>query len=751
MTDLALGALAFHAETRRLLTDGDVVRVRAVAGDYVRAGEAAGPPPGFREAFETGIDTLIQRSFAVSVAGDGARRLGDRGLARAVVADGAMPMQRPWAISIHPTKCAEASLRGGCQELIVVQSIGRFIFVRRIDVRSDPAVLISCAVLRTRTRSDLADVVVRGDRVMAVGDFGAALALEIEDSRVLAWRNAEAPETGPIPNLRLPWVVTSTAFAADLSQVWTVENPLRRGPRLRVLSAETLRTTVHEERVLSAQATVHSVPRAFPCPASAQDAAPKSHAMAFVGNPAGTVDFRTGDGQPLSKARLAAAVQPRSVAPFPGGGLFGLIDAEDADAFQVVRMVPTSVVIASSPIAGRADDAVGAVADENGTLIFVLFEEDERERKILALDARDPTHVTRLYGVRVPYRTALTRDQATGTAALRIVLPTGLHVIPLGAEPPEIPADPEPFSMLRVPFCQMLGIRCQRPASPRRHVLEARLHLIGNPSKARRMVDEAIARGDTDAVYDIACVFELHDDYARAAEMNASVVDRFPRNPWLALQAARLLANVGLWPRVLIALDGVSDSAFDGPDARHFAHLLGFALMAAGRHDEAVDVLERGLSHQGPCALQVLLAVASRPEKTLDVGPDARALRELARRVTEADRCLAAANPRGALDHVDHVLVWEARELQSGARLARAMLSAGEDGPPDHRLRKLLALATFVEVHEEKTGRQREVLLRDRWNGHDLAALAKEAHAWIESFFELEEHPSWRLVPSNGE
>jgi hypothetical protein len=218
-----------------------------------------------------------------------------------------------------------------------------------------------------------------------------------------------------------------------------------------------------------------------------------------------------------------------------------------------------------------------------------------------------------------------------------------------------------------------------------------------------------------------------------AEALDRRAFKRHPRHPLHQLQAARFYAAIGSLGKVRAVLRGLDEAGLDDASARHFAHLLGLALLDAGEHDEAYRVLVSGQSRAGYCDLDALIAIAARPFATEDVPSSQRSLREVIDRVAAADARLSANDAAGARTLLDDVLVWEACEVQSMARLTRAMLNIN-DASADFRLRKFLAIATFAELCSDRSGGRREILLRGRWDQEQFSLLLSDAMAWLNEF-----------------
>lgn len=217
---------------------------------------------------------------------------------------------------------------------------------------------------------------------------------------------------------------------------------------------------------------------------------------------------------------------------------------------------------------------------------------------------------------------------------------------------------------------------------------------------------------------------------AFAEAFAAAVAERYPGDPEMLQIPAQRAALAGDWAKVRDVLSPVDPATLDGRAAQHHDHLLGCALLMLGEADEARRVLARGAAREGGCcAMEAPLALASLAE-----GP----VRALNRAVRAADERLAAGEPAGARAALSGLVVREAREVQSLARLCRAWLSEPDERAPAGAaidgFQRRLALTAFLDAHAEKAPtRRRELPLSGaRWSIEQLDALAKEAQAWLD-------------------
>jgi len=716
----------FAARVGRMALGGDVAGARAVAAQTAEQVERTGPvDQGEIAALSRAIETVIQVAFNVCVAGENAQGLAASGHSRTFGTDGSLAMSDPWGVTVHGSADAELCLRNDGRELYLLQSYGLFVFLRILDVVSQPPVLKTCVVLRTPEPSRLCGSMMDGAKVVGIGAHGAAISFSLVDFRVLGWlppRDDFAPGSRGGSEPAPPGVLDDVCFAPDLRSVWFVEKPSRGASRLRRFDLETMRRV--NEEALGDRSPRPATVRGLPGVAIAI----RNHA------PATTV-LCDSSGKSVEGGRFELDLANFSLAPFPGGGLFAVARAAEDARVVAVQLLPGAkprdlLLLPDVPF----DDISGTATDAEGGRIFLLFGTEGEHRTLLALAVdRDQATVAPLFRAAVPFRCLLVQDTAATRPALLVADQGRFGLVPLGASPPDLPLAPEVMPFIEVPPQATLGERCLDTWGPRQERVERLLPLLEAETRERRGVLAGIVkRDDPEELLDLARAFGQMSNPDVAARMVKGALQRHPDHPEVRWAAACQRANAGDWSRVRELLDGVDEGRLDDATARHFAHVLGLAMLHGGEHDEACRVLTRGGERPGPCSLEGLLAVA-RPLS--DPTPETRVeqpIRALLRLVAEADASHAAGDPERAIALLDTVLVWEAREVQSSARLARALQEAGDGGSPDRQLRKLFALAMFIGAHSDDSCERRELLVRDRWDKAVLDAVLGKAAVWID-------------------
>jgi tetratricopeptide (TPR) repeat protein len=387
------------------------------------------------------------------------------------------------------------------------------------------------------------------------------------------------------------------------------------------------------------------------------------------------------------------------------------------------------------PIEGlRPGAVIGAGTDLAGGRVFVLH--DTGGRRLLTALRPEGEGFTLAFQIPVPPRSMLALDGESHRPSLLAVRRRAFQVLALGAEPPLVPPFADEPPLVLVPRTRQFGMVCNEIEGPRPAAVARWVRETSEVNKVEigRMLRGLVQRGDPGALCDFARALEVNGDPVEASEIAAYAFRHHPDHALARLQAARLPASSGAWAKVLELLEGRTDAGLEGHAARHFGHLLGLALMDAGRHDEALPVLLRAIEHEGPCELEALIALASAGDEVDGEIPARRGMRELLRVIAAADARLSSGDAAGAIELLDDAVVWEARDVQSMGRFARAFLSAGDDLPPALQTRKLFALATYAELHRDRSSNRREIFLRDRWNADVLDALQAEATAWLDAF-----------------
>ncbi len=216
-----------------------------------------------------------------------------------------------------------------------------------------------------------------------------------------------------------------------------------------------------------------------------------------------------------------------------------------------------------------------------------------------------------------------------------------------------------------------------------------------------------LAEDNATSLFDLASVLGALDRREEAERLFEETGTRFPDHSRWRLIRANAEAQRGLWADVLGRLDGVDVAGLDGTAAQHLLHLRGIARLRSGAAAGGAADIRRASTFTGACAIHVplrLLDILDGAAIPAEVeGTDSYILSRfgpVVHAIIEADRCLAAGDPEQAITVLDIVLVWRSRDRQSLARLAQAWLDVHPEEPV-RQLRRRLALATFLGVHDD--------------------------------------------------
>ena len=101
--------------------------------------------------------------------------------------------------------------------------------------------------------------------------------------------------------------------------------------------------------------------------------------------------------------------------------------------------------------------------------------------------------------------------------------------------------------------------------------------------------------------------------------------------------------------------------------------------------------------------------------------------------IRASDAALAAGDALASRQAIDRLAVWQARELQSCARLAATWLLI-EPGTPGERFRKRRALSLYVSLHDPAAPQSPPNLAGGglAWAPERLDEVAEEAGAWLD-------------------
>jgi hypothetical protein len=473
-----------------------------------------------------------------------------------------------------------------------------------------------------------------------------------------------------------------------------------------------------------------------------------------VGGPGSTLlflDFITGrrgihdaDGTPRPSYRLPATGLIDRVIFHPGGrGFIALarVQRDRVYTLQARWLSPEGEELASVELGAQFHTGEYYGSDPDRGLVFLLVSRSyPTGREIVALATDD--------GLRVHYRVALPgngwllRDSSGTQRQFMVRGPAGFTVTPIDGEPPRLP-DPAPGPRRLELHLHLMCGDATPAADP--HLMAFRSSVLGIPEEELTKSLRALQRSPfmdarmwADVVATLSRSFHLEvcDDFIAWAQA------RFPEQADLALDAAQHHARLRRSPEAMALLDTIDLRKLSPRRQRHLHHLRGMILLFDDRPDEAHAAWTQGLAcaagEHDECDLQSCVELVAPLDLDLDTGanPTPTSAGQTRRRVLLADRCLAHGDVGGALAAVDHEHVWQGREAQSLARLARAYLES-EEQDPARRFHQLLALAAF-DAHSEPDNEhffsQRLPIPGATLSSEELAALAERVRVHLDEY-----------------
>lgn len=656
------------------------------------------------------------------------------------------------------------AMRGACRTLLpggraflLAQSRGAWVFLRLYDVEARAP--RTCVALRVPEPIDVVCSAITDGRLSLVSQEGHLLEIALEGWEVLRWApvvsrpgpqgtalpvpsspplSGPAPEQEPeppppvlfaatiedacvVPGSPMLWIVgCQTGAVVDTVTEWVERPPPARGPSIKA-------------------GAVRAVPGL---------GEPRVAVLSEGGAELAVYTDRTAPVAPVR--RLPGLGMPEGIAAAPGGeGLLVVVRESDGagKAGDTAGLgwleLPLGAWAQAGPL-HHLDHTAGAVArgaayDAAAGITFVLIDPPDSGRELLAFGRSGPGQPAALrYRARVPLRTFIVQEGDGGPVALIASREDRFDAALLGPEPPGLAGDEvEPILIGAIPMPCLWSYdqRCAWPGGKLGVLAEAMLGDLGKktPERAALLVDRLKKKTEPIGLAAL-CIALLSLGAPRAAWETAEWGwKRYPDNPSLGMLQGAALVQARRWRAAYALLSRVEHWKLDPPSARHVHHLLATALLHCGEHPTALAVLEQGDSCEGACRLDHLLPLAVPLDKELPWTPEQTALRELARATGAADGWLARGDAAAAARVLDRRVVWEAREVQSLARLAEAHLRVEGDGPAG-RLRKALALATFQSSQEERRvpGRREAPLPSGIWPASRLEALRERARAWLD-------------------
>lgn len=598
------------------------------------------------------------------------------------------------------------------QELVLADARGRWLFVWIVDLAA--RTVVRSIGLRTPEPLGMLDFLVQGDTLWLLGGDGAVLAFDLEQVEVTRWipssrlvRNGDRMERMTMAPPAFVWVTTR-----DPRDEW----------RIRVFDLE-------QDRY------VREIPEG-------------EHAL-FVPAPSegrvlhtrgGTPELYLPGGKRTSELRpshdfgawSAAAVHPS------GRGIVGLLSEEDAPEGSPGLLVQDPGATGAIVEIPHSDpvriSGIGTSLRARATYVH-HFDDDgarslarlglEGERLVLEEQAPAPDRLVLVQDLTAQGLWALwTADDDVRWEELR---GASQELAPLG----------EPFRR-RLPV-KHPHLFCAGAKGERKKVAQALLEGLSSPGSLARILEDFWERRMDEPETLIAFGLALHmaRRYDEAREFDRRTWERHAQHPEVRMLRADERAKHGQWSEVLELLADVDPENLPSAYRGHFHHVLALAYLVAGDTERARNAVDRAQRH-GPedCELDDLLELADAADAPLvakweDVGRSAPG--RILWAIRTADARLEAAEPRGALAALEHVDVLKHHEVQSAARRAEAYLAL-ELGSTTDRLRKIHALATFCDAHDEGDSFRREMIVpRGAYSRERLDELSRRALQWLES------------------
>ena len=324
----------------------------------------------------------------------------------------------------------------------------------------------------------------------------------------------------------------------------------------------------------------------------------------------------------------------------------------------------------------------------------------------------------------------------------------------LGPEPPSLP-ESGPLHQLVRPFHHLSW--CAQEVSENGESIRQYVTLRKLPASLRpAAVEELEAKhaADPKALMTLFYATITGPWPDLAASLLSRVRASYPEDPRVLLGSFALPAVRRDWRALGEALDALDPTAlasFGAFDLKHHHHLRATAHAALGYLDEARRALALAEAIPGGgCAeplkpLRAALDALVDPITPDDLARDRPGVRQSLAVLQAADARLALGDAAGAIALLERPLIWDLAEAQSLARLAAAYLELS-CVTPGERLRKALALATFLDCAGNPLGDDRREALAPGmlYAEARIDALRRAALVWMEADQGVERAPLWR-------
>jgi hypothetical protein len=340
----------------------------------------------------------------------------------------------------------------------------------------------------------------------------------------------------------------------------------------------------------------------------------------------------------------------------------------------------------------------------------------------------------------VPAFTTLLRD--AGARRLFHYSRSPLIFAPVGSTAPErvahqAPPSPWISDMIDAPPCLgSSGPRAELHRAVAESVKTMHREAIGAVSRGLQRDDKP--EKVVERVRALAATTDL-DAHADEKRLRGWLRERHPDDAHVCLLHADEKASLGRWDEVRDLLAPCSQASFAGSDdeAQHLCHLRALAALHLGDVEGARAHAAEAAKHPASCRLQALAALLQpRPDPQVLVREEAAVaeapplLTQLVWALHEADGCLAAGDPEGALAALRRFVTLH--EVQTQARRAEAWLALAPRGR--QRIAKIMDLARLLEAHGGGwDGKREELPVPAAWDRSRLDDVARRAADWLEA------------------
>ncbi|HRI67819.1 MAG TPA: hypothetical protein PK156_26460 [Polyangium sp.] len=640
--------------------------------------------------------------------------------------------------------------------LILTEAKAGLVFIRVLEVATN--VVRTRITFRTPSTFELLRIFLRSDRLILIDRFGAFIELDVHDWAVLQWcPNILRPtETAAHVNmdramlgLALPDVmIEDCTISQDGQYLWVNimhgRQQFERSRRvIHVLEFETFRLVrelrEHPHGRLSCQ-VVSGFER--PCIAVVDDV--DNDYLQYQ------TYFYDPNGRLLWQTHKAMAIPPLTLVARPDGThVFGATSDPDGPedpsevkwGFCQTNMQGTSALDYS--LDTTAVYNVTAVTNRHADMCFLLV----NARKGNELFGLRPT----ADGFEIAHRTFVPRNSALVStpdgshAALLVVYLDRHEFVRLDANAPRIESSGNcaPFMLPSTPRSSLntKHFNCHRPSGARARVvagIEADLRKWGK-TRYRDRVRVAMKRGDPIELLDLESALLKLGEPSMAGQLNAFISQRFGHHPRVRLVSSHHFGVIGQWAQMMKRIESIDPAMLDDTDAKHLHHMRGICWMMMDEPEKAIAEFTSCMKYaEGPCDPEELMALCKPLEgDTTPWQPEWTVLRDWLRQLVTADEAFARSDVRAARQAIDTPIIWDANEVQSFARLAKAFLDESEVGAesidPFHQA---LAMATYCDLARARnTMTRREVRLpRATWDDEKLNDIAQRARQWLDSY-----------------